>query len=282
MTTMTSRKKEVINACLSNPNLTVVNALDLLRSKNLNSSPSKQKLPLTYEQVKKIIQDFRENNNINSTLSISDPSLMKTIDGALFRRCYNTYDVIYKNKFIINSYVIYCSPFQQTLLRNASHWYVDSTFHVVPDDFYQLLVIVVYDDVTDSYMPCCYCLASRKNQHIYYKIFRDIKEILEDNHDLESITLDFEQSQIDGAGKVFPNLKFIGCKFHFMQALLRKAQKKGLMNENVGRETNDIIHGIRGTLEKNSVCIKSYLDSLDIEYTRKADDPKILQKRKYL
>ena len=93
-----------INACLSNPDLIVVNALDLLRSKNLNSSPSKQKLPLTYEQVKNIIQDFREKNNINSTLSISGPSLMKAIDGALFRRCYNTYGLIYKNKFITNSY----------------------------------------------------------------------------------------------------------------------------------------------------------------------------------
>jgi len=83
------QKKDIVDACAKNHSLTVIDALEMLRSKNLSSSTNKQKHPLKYEQVKKIIRDFREENNVDSTITISDPLLLKTLDGAMFRRCYN-------------------------------------------------------------------------------------------------------------------------------------------------------------------------------------------------
>ena len=268
------QKKDIVDACAKNHSLTVIDALEMLRSKNLSSSTNKQKHPLKYEQVKKIIRDFREENNVDSTITISDPLLLKTLDGAIFRKCYNQCDILYKNKLVTNSYAVYCSPFQQMLLSNENHWYVDSTFHVVPTNFYQLLVIVVDEEVTDSYMPACYALASKKNTQLYYHIFRDLKEfVLEDNYELESMTLDFERAEKEGARKAFPRIEFVGCKFHFLQALIRKGKKKGIMNNNLEKEAHRIIYGVIETLENNVVSLRTHLDQLELKYNIEYDDP---------
>jgi len=102
----------------------------MLREKNIELSPLKKRFPLQYDQVKKIIQNYRKENNLNSEMSFDDPSLQRTIEGSIFRRCRNQYNTIYKSifpysqsnfidKFIINEYILYCSPAQEKLLRLA-------------------------------------------------------------------------------------------------------------------------------------------------------------------
>ena len=194
-----TQKQDIFHALNTNPGLSVNNAIDILRENNHKALDQDKRQPLNYMQVKGIIRQYRQENNVNTESSISDISLLKTLDGAIFRRCYDTYDIIYKNRLVHNTYFIYCSPFQQRLLADAKHWHVDGTFYIVPNIFYQLLVIVLYVDVIDAYVPVCFCLAS---------------------------TLDFENAEKQGIQRVFPETKFIGCKFHFMQALVRKAKKK--------------------------------------------------------
>lgn len=152
---------------------------------------------------------------------------MKTLDGAIFRRCHNEYNIMLENKLVLNEYVLYCSPFQQKMLANAQHWFIDSTFYIVPSSFYQFLVILIFEETTNLYMPVCFALASRKNEDIYKRIFRDVKEfILEKQYEMKRITIDFEKAQKEAASQIFPNTNFIGCKFHFLQAIRRKAEKK--------------------------------------------------------
>ena len=45
------------------------------------------------------------------------------------------------------------------------------------------------------------------------------------------VLLDFEKAAISAIKEVFPNCKVIGCYFHFIQALWKNIQNKGLTNE---------------------------------------------------
>ena len=224
-----SQKETLITELSANPTITVVKAMDYLRKVNSQVSEENKKQPLEYEQVKKIVRDFREDNFVNSEQSLSDPSLLKTKDNAIFRRCHNNYDVLYKNRHITNQYAIYCSPFQEKLLSCATHWHIDGTFYVVPCMFYQLLVILIYDDCFGAYIPACFILASHKNKQSYSSIFRDVAfSVLKNNYRLQRITIDFEDALKGGVNQVFENIEIIGCKFHFLQALMRKAKKRGI------------------------------------------------------
>lgn len=61
-----SQKQEIHQVLSENPNLTVIGALDSLREKNINSTEIEKKQPLQYTQAKKIIREYKEENNINS------------------------------------------------------------------------------------------------------------------------------------------------------------------------------------------------------------------------
>ena len=90
-----SQRADILERCISDNNLSVVNALNYLRQKNMDATLEDKRQPLDYDQVKNIIRDFRDVNNINSDSSLSDYLLIRTIDGAIFRRCHNAYDMLY-------------------------------------------------------------------------------------------------------------------------------------------------------------------------------------------
>jgi len=262
-----SQKQDILVSLESNKALTIVNAMTLLRDKNNEAPQENKRQPLTYEQVKKIIRDFREENNINSNDSFFDPLHTKTLDKAILIRCHNKYNLMYKNKLIVNEYIVFCSPFMQSLLSITEHWQIDSTFYIVPHYFYQLLVILIYNDIVDAHVPACFVLLSTKNQYIYEKVFKDIREfILEDCFEVKRITLDFEKSEKIGISKAFPNVEFLGCKFHFIQALVRKAKKQGLMNQTNEEETRDIFHQINNVLENQSKSLEQLLEEMAKKY----------------
>jgi len=78
--------------------------------------------------------------------------------------------LILLDKFITNEYIIYCSPQQEKFLKHSKHWHIDSTFYAVPSSFYQLMVILIYDEDCDLYIPASFILCSHKNTEIYKKI----------------------------------------------------------------------------------------------------------------
>ena len=82
-----SQKLDLLNALQKNNHLTVCNAMDLLRETNNAATQENKRQPLEYEQVKRIIRDYRQDNNIHSQHTLSDPALQKTLDSAIFLRC---------------------------------------------------------------------------------------------------------------------------------------------------------------------------------------------------
>jgi len=135
------------------------------------------------------------------------------------------------------------------------------------------MVILIHDDDTDLYIPCCFVLRSHKNTEIYEKIFKDIKEYILNNAAVERITIDFEDALKESLRRVFPEVVCIGCKFHFNQAMIRKAKKKGFMNSNFEKDTKYFLYKLNKILEAGVDDFEKYLCNLenDIENELKSE-----------
>ena len=144
---------------------------------------------------------------------------------------------------------------------------------MVPVGFYQLLVILIYEEDSDLYLPASFILCSHKNSDIYSKIFQDLRyNVLRNSLEIERMTIDFEDAEKEGIQNAFPDVVLIGCKFHLNQALLRKAKKKGLLkskNENI---TKEFIFKINFILE-NGLNMEEFLQKKESDLINRIQDP---------
>jgi len=125
------------------------------------------------------------------------------------------------------------------------------------------MVLLVYNEETDLYIPACFVLCSSKNKDIYLKIFRDIlNNILQRSYNIRRMTVDFETAQIEAIQETFPEIELIGCRFHFKQALIRKAKKLGLLNSDLEKLTNEMHYEIYAIIENGIVNFENYLETL--------------------
>ena len=120
------------------------------------------------------------------------------------------------------------------------------------------MVISIYSEDIDLYIPVCFVLCSPKNKETYAQIFRDL-----------SVNILHEEAQvgaeIQGIKTIFPQVELLGCKFHLQQALRRKAKKLGLMSGDLEKITVGLIQGINEVLENNTKNLEDYLNSV-MEY----------------
>ena len=61
-----AQRDMIISSLEENNSLTTINAMNILRNRNNAESEENKKQPLKYRQVKKIISNFRQENNLNS------------------------------------------------------------------------------------------------------------------------------------------------------------------------------------------------------------------------
>ena len=129
-----------------------------------------------------------------------------------------------------HEHVIYISDYFIKKLNKASHFYIDGTF-IYPPEFKQLIVILYYDDVINKRMPGLFALINNKKENYYLYLFQRIKDILtiEKTTDLKinSYTVDFEKGLINALNIIFPEIKCIGCYFHYTRALRKKSKELG-------------------------------------------------------
>ncbi|POM60555.1 hypothetical protein PHPALM_30585 [Phytophthora palmivora] len=100
--------------------------------------------------------------------------------------------------------------------------FVDATFRCVPTQFYQLVVVMMYDPISDLYLPVWYVLTSGKTSQFYEHIFHYICVASKKRLDPADIVCDFEFAMIKAVKNQFPDSRIVGCLFHFKQALRRK------------------------------------------------------------
>ena len=118
------------------------------------------------------------------------------------------------------------------ILSKASRWHLDDTFKSAPTLFYQNYTIHgLYDE---EMYNCGYILLKNKKKDIFHRAFDNLKQFaVKENYILfpKLVLLDYEKASILAMQEVFPECEVIGCYFHFIQALWKNIQSKGLTFE---------------------------------------------------
>lgn len=112
-----------------------------------------------------------------------------------------------------------------TILENNQHWFVDGTFKVSPELFFQLFTVHVLID--KSCVPLIYVLLKNKSEAIYIRIFQKLLE-LKPTLNPTSILSDYEKAIQNAVAQVFNNTEIFGCLFHLGQSLWRNVQELNL------------------------------------------------------
>ena len=106
------------------------------------------------------------------------------------------------------------------LLARAKVWYLDVTFKVVKNPFSQLFSIhaFVKHGSACKQVPLVFVLMSKRRNSDYLLVLKEIQNILPSN----LYVLDFEIAMWATIPNVFPEVSFMGCAFHWKQAVWRK------------------------------------------------------------
>lgn len=141
-------------------------------------------------------------------------------------------DVIIENdaNLISSRHIIMATENQLHLLSNTKQWYIDGTFRIVRQPFYQLLSIHAFlkSDEHAKQVPLLFVLMSGKKEEDYRKVFEAINTLLEADPEVEEVIMDFEVAMWNAVRNVYPSVHLHGCTFHWAQAMWRKVQQVGL------------------------------------------------------
>ncbi|XP_066274964.1 uncharacterized protein [Branchiostoma lanceolatum] len=127
-------------------------------------------------------------------------------------------------------HLIFATPYQLKLLSEARRLYLDGTFKVVREPFYQLFSIHAFlrsgDDIKQ--VPLAFALMSRRKKADYQAVLAHIKASLPTRAEMVECVLDFEMGMWQALPLAFPDVQIKGCVFHWCQTVWKKAQKLGL------------------------------------------------------
>ena len=138
------------------------------------------------------------------------------------------------------------NPYLFYYFSHAQHLFIDATFSVAPKPFYQCLVVMIYDDTLQIYIPILYILMTNKSKKMYRNALEWVFKLSQRRVNPKTITCDFELALINAIQGIFPYAKINGCLFHWKQAIRRKLISLKLSNE---KEIVDIM------MHQNSIDI---------------------------
>ena len=132
--------------------------------------------------------------------------------------------------------IIWASDINISHAKKAYHFYIDSTF-IRPIGLYQLLVALYQDVLTSKNYTLSYVIMNNKWEKLYIEIFEYIESIINikkrENITNITIKIDFEVAELNAIRIVFPNIRLIGCWFHFKKNLLTMQNKKVYIKTNI-------------------------------------------------
>ena len=163
-------------------------------------------------------EDIREDNlfKLYSQIPLQNPSYAKEISGSF------------------QEFYIFSSNLMLYQLEQAKQWFIDGTFSVAPVGFQQLLTIIVYLPSHNVFYPAAYILLTNKSGMIYNYAFKSLVTVAEgEGFKLkpELVMTDFEKALQNASHDVF-QCENVGCYFHFVKALIKKAKQLGLIRKN--------------------------------------------------
>ena len=125
-------------------------------------------------------------------------------------------------------HLVMATDSQLKVLKTAKNWYIDGTFKLCRPPFQQLLTVNAFvrsDDYTKQ-VPLVFVLMSGRRKRDYKRVFQCIIELLRSGDDngaaVKQITLDYEKALWTALREILPNVRNLGCVFHWTQAVWRK------------------------------------------------------------
>ena len=168
-------------------------------------------------------------------------------------------------------------------LKNSSQWFIDGTFSIAPIRFQQLIVLLVFLPKFNIFYPATFIVASNKTQRLYTNIFRTLLGIACDEGfkpDPKLLMSDFEKGLQNALCEVFEvsdspgSPKIIGCYFHYVKCLIKKAKEFGLIpKEGMNKNTKILLCFLKIIVHCPIDQKREYFDQLQELY--KGIDPKI-------
>ena len=134
-------------------------------------------------------------------------------------------------------HLVFATTRQLKFMRKIKRWYMDATFHVVPSPFYQLFSVhgFIRRKKAIKQVPLAFVLMSKKSGKDYRAVFASLSSLAKQSSSspnaplkLTEIVVDFERAVWTAAQTVFPNVKIMGCAFHWSQCLFKRLKKLGL------------------------------------------------------
>ncbi|XP_077966175.1 uncharacterized protein LOC144419884 isoform X1 [Styela clava] len=139
-------------------------------------------------------------------------------------------------------HLLFATQKQLKILANSKVWYMDGTFDVVRDPYYQLFSIhaFVRSGECTKQLPLVFVLMSRRRKCDYENVFKAIKTILHLNFSgtrVKKFVMDFEAATWQALSLVWPDVRRQGWAFHFTQAIMKNMRQNklaSLYNKDIG------------------------------------------------
>ena len=138
--------------------------------------------------------------------------------------------LLYDNESPEARAIIFGTQKNLDVLKQYPSWYIDGTFKVSPQLFYQL--ITVHGEIPDFSngnpwtFPLVYILLTHKDADIYQEVFSHLTTLRDFSPD--TVMVDFEPALRRSISTAFPSASVDGCFFYFCQATLRWLYNNGL------------------------------------------------------
>jgi hypothetical protein len=123
------------------------------------------------------------------------------------------------------------------------HVFIDCTFHSCPKGFSQLLVLMIYSNAEDLYIPIFYVLLQSKKELVYFIALQNIMNACDWQLKPKSITCDFERGLINACEEAFKNPTMVLCFFHW-----KKALKEKLVSLAINTDLRSFLIGTNGVM----------------------------------
>ena len=178
-----------------------------------------------------------KNNNMRFTKA-SILSEIKDYNNRLILREYRIIPLEFGNRKLRKNhleYVIWANSENILRLKVSKNLFIDATFHH-PKEFYQLLIIMYKDIITNLKIPAFYLLMNNKTEILYNYIFESLLRIIWSDKiediNVQTIVTDQEIALVNVVKKYFPKSLRISCLFHYKQDIMRNLRNYGLMKKN--------------------------------------------------
>ena len=188
-------------------------------SETLVSLPKENSMKRTIQRIRRQHQPALP-TTINDIVEI--PEQYATIEGENWVQ-YNNFGNEENGRIII-----FATQDSIRHLSRSAMWYGDGTFKCVPRILCQLYTL--HYEANDNVLMGCFALMQNKTEASYEEMFRAVRDMLppQDPEVARKFSCDFELAATNAISRIFVNISYNYCFFHFSQSLWRKAQMCGV------------------------------------------------------